>query len=185
MEAQDERLHREETIRDYLFRKLSPEAAEVFEVEYLASDDCFEEMVASRLILQVLGKPKLEKRRLQDVTILQFTGSGAAALTLKSDEMQQLQELLDQTSQQSDTKVIIDLSRVSRIDSSGLALLITWHARAIRNRGIVKLLNPSSKVRQMMRVTRLDSVLESYDSEQEALRSFGLSDQGTSGTMRG
>jgi anti-sigma B factor antagonist len=172
MEAPDERLRREETIRDYLFRKLSPEAAEAFEIEYLTSDECFEDMVASRLILQVLGKPKLEKRRMEDVTILQFTGT--AALTLQSEEMQQLQSLLEQTGRQSDTKVLIDLSRVSRIDSSGLALLITWHARAIRNHGIVKLLNPSTKIRQMMRVTRLDSVLESYDNEQEALRSFGL-----------
>jgi len=172
MDVHEERLRREEKIRDYLFRKMSPEAAEAFEIEYLASDDCFDEMVASRLILQVLGKPKVERRRLEDITILEFTGS--AQLTLQSEEMQQLQELLEQLGQQSDTKVLIDLSRVSRIDSSGLALLITWHAHALRNKGMVKLLNPGAKIRQMMRVTRLDSVLESYDTERDALRAFGL-----------
>ncbi|MCW5978644.1 MAG: STAS domain-containing protein [Bryobacteraceae bacterium] len=172
MDTQEERLRREERIRDYLFRKLSPEAAESFEVEYLASGELFEEMVASRLILQVLGKPKVEKRRLEDVTILHFTG--AAALTIQSDEMEQLKQTLEQMDPKSDTKVLIDLSRVSRIDSSGLALLITWHTHAARNQGMVKLLNPGAKIRQMMRVTRLDSVLEAYDTERDALRSFGL-----------
>lgn len=167
MEFHDDRLFREEFIRDYLLKRLDSDAAERFETHYLACDECFEELRASELLIAGLGQPKIELRRLDEVTVLEFTQP--ARLTRQSQE---LNELWNGVTRQSDTKVLIDLSRVSKIDSTGLGLLMTCYSHAVKNQGMLKLLNPSADLRRLLRVTRIDSVLESYDDEQQALRSF-------------
>jgi anti-sigma B factor antagonist len=176
-----DRLEREEKIRDYLLRRLGPEATESLEVEYLSSEDCFEELMASRLLVSSLPTAKLEVRKKHGITILEFTGS--ASLTLQSNETQQLYQAFEEVRGRSDKKVLIDLSRVSRIDSSGLGVLVNCYAHAVGNSGMLKLLNPGPKLRQMMRVTRLDSVLETYEDERDALISFGTSAADHDGVM--
>ena len=83
-----------------------------------------------------------------------------------------MHELFEGVRQQSDTKVLIDLSRVSRVDSSGLGLLISCYSHAVTNRGMLKLLNPNAEVRDLLRLAGIDEILEAYDCEREALRSF-------------
>jgi anti-sigma B factor antagonist len=81
-------------------------------------------------------------------------------------------ELLDGILQHNDSKVLVDLSRVSRIDSAGLGLLINCYSHALRNRGMFKLMKPNDHVRQLFQLTRMDSVFETYDDERRALESF-------------
>jgi len=171
MNFREVRLVREEVMRDYLLRRLDPETVEAFESYYLESDQCFEELTATRVLLAGLDRPRLDARRRNDVTVLEFTGP--ANLVRQSPEMRELSLVFEQMQAPSDTKVLVDLSRVSKIDSSGLGLLMTCYSQAIRNKGMLKLLNPSPVLRDMLRRTRMDTVLETYDSEQEALLSFG------------
>jgi anti-sigma B factor antagonist len=163
----DDRLVREEMIRDYLLRKLDREATEALESLYLSSDECFEELETGRLLMLGLGQARVEAQRLEDVTVLRFTGP--ASLIRQSQEMY---ELFDGVRQQSDTKVLIDLSSVSRIDSSGLGLLMSCYSHAVKNHGVLKLINPNVEFRNLLRLTRIDSVLECYDNEGAALQSF-------------
>jgi anti-sigma B factor antagonist len=74
--------------------------------------------------------------------------------------------------EQKDTKVLIDLSRVSRIDSSGLGMLTQCYSHVIRNRGMFKLVNPSPQVKRALSITGIDSVIEAYADEREALHAF-------------
>jgi anti-sigma B factor antagonist len=94
----------------------------------------------------------------------------AADLTIGS---QDLSALSLNVLEQKDSKVIIDLSRVSRIDSTGLGELMRMQTHLIRSRGALKVLNPSKKVETMLRMTRIDTVVELYHEEQAAIRSFG------------
>jgi anti-anti-sigma factor len=64
------------------------------------------------------------------------------------------------------------MSKVSRIDSAGLGLLMQLYSHALRNRGILKVLKPSQQVQQVMHVAKVDSVVEAYEDEGLALRSF-------------
>jgi anti-sigma B factor antagonist len=171
MQLPDDRLAREEAIRDYLLRKLDPETADALENCYLESDECFEELLTSRMIIAALEGPRLETRRLQDVTVVQFTAP--ASLTRQARETAELFRVFDAMREQSDTRVLIDMSRVTRVDSSGLGALMACYSHAVRSKGILKLLNPNAEVRHVLRLTRIDSVLESYTDEQEALASFG------------
>ena len=68
--------------------------------------------------------------------------------------------------------MLVDLSTVSRIDSAGLGLLIKCYSHALRNRGMFKLLKPNQEVRQLFKITKVDSILESFDDEKDAVASF-------------
>jgi anti-anti-sigma factor len=65
------------------------------------------------------------------------------------------------------------LSRVSRIDSSGLGELMRLYTHLVRAEGALKVVNPSPPLARVLRMTRIDSVLETHDDETAALRSFG------------
>ena len=171
MAFQDDRLALEEAMRDYLLRRLDPEAAEALESLYLGSQECFEELLASRALITGLARPRLEMRRLEDVTVFRFTAP--TSLTRATPETEELYRVFERTREQSDTRVLIDLSRVTRVDSNGLGALIACYSHAVKRQGVLKLLHPSPQLRRVLHITKMDSVLESYDNEQEALRSFG------------
>ena len=58
--------------------------------------------------------------------------------------------------------VVADLSQVTFIDSSGLGVLVQAH-RVARERDTRLLVVASSPVRKMLRLTALDTILETYD----------------------
>jgi len=168
MQFHEDPLSREELIAKYLRRRLDAESVEEFESHYLGCEECFAELEASQRLMVGLAATKLSQRHLADVLLVSF--SSPAQLTRQSREFK---ELMHSVLEQKDSRVIIDLGRVSRIDSAGLGLLMSCYSHAVCNRGMLKLLNPSAEVRRVLEVTHMDSVFETYQDEAEALRSFG------------
>jgi anti-anti-sigma factor len=158
---------RERTIARYLARTLGGSASEEFENHYLCCDGCFEEMRAAELLIWGLGQPAIESVRAGDVTVIRFTGS--AELTSSSSELSALVQMMDT---RGDTKVLIDLQRVSRIDSSGLGKLMQCYTHAVRNAGVLKLLQPTPQVKRVLSLTKIDSVVPTFEDEAVALQSF-------------
>ena len=166
-EWHDDPSYREDLIKKYLHRRLPPELADHFEDHYLACDECYEEMRATELLIQGLGEPVLERKRIQDVTVLRFTGESqllAASL--------ELNELVNAIRLEKDTKVLIDLSKVSRIDSTGLGVLMNCYCHAVKNSGVLKLLRPDAPVKKVLSITKIDRVLQSFEDETAAIASF-------------
>ncbi|HEX5227682.1 MAG TPA: STAS domain-containing protein [Bryobacteraceae bacterium] len=163
---------REHFIVRYLERRMVPELVEEWENHYLGCTDCFEEMRATQLLMQALGKAglregKVQRQRINDVTVLKFVpGSQLLAASLELAELKEVIRL------ESDTKVLIDLSRVSRIDSTGLGILMQCHCHAVKNAGALKLLHPDAPVRRVLSVTKIDSILQTFDDEAAAIESF-------------
>lgn len=168
----DDPVVREESIIRYLERRLAPEELEEWEKHYLGCAVCFEEMQATQLLVkglgeQVLREGKVERKRINDVTVLKFApGTQLLAASLELMELSQVIRL------ESDSKVLIDLSRVSRIDSTGLGLLMQCHCHAVKNSGALKLLRPGAPVRRVLSVTKIDSVLQTFEDEAAAIESF-------------
>jgi len=160
-------IEREEFIARYLRGRLDPAAAEAFERHYLECDECFAELRAGELLVRGLQRLPLESRIVNGVTVLQV--ASPSYLTENSREAKALCEAL---LEQKDMKVLIDLSRVSRIDSSGLGMLMHCYSHVIRNRGALKLLNPNPQVKRLLSTTGIDGVLDTFQDEIEALRSF-------------
>jgi anti-sigma B factor antagonist len=79
-----------------------------------------------------------------------------------------LQQALHQAMQHSSC-VIIDLSRVSFLDSSGLGVLIGARSRAQQLGGSVFLVRPPATVRKLLVGTRLQQSFPVYESVQEAV----------------
>lgn len=167
MQFHEDPVVREERIRDYVLKHLDAAAVEEFENHYLACDECFEELLTTRLLMSSLAQSTVGRRRLQDIVVLEF--SHPAQLVRQAQELRQL---LAGVTEQNEAKVLIDLSRVSRIDSAGLGMLINCYSHAIRNHGMLKLLRPSAPVQNLLRLTRIDSVIETYEDEAKALASF-------------
>jgi anti-anti-sigma factor len=160
---------REEFILGYLRHRLSADQAEQWESHYLACNDCLEEIRATELLIRGLGEPMVESTRINDVTVLRFPQS--AQLLASSLELTELSNVIRI---QKDTKVVIDLSRVSRIDSTGLGVLMNCYCHAVKNAGALKLLNADAPVRRVLSVTKIDSVLQMFEDEAAAIASFDL-----------
>ena len=68
--------------------------------------------------------------------------------------------------------ILLNLADVSYIDSSGLGQLISSYATTTSRGGQMKLLNLQKRVNDLMQVTKLLTVFETYTSEEAALRSL-------------
>jgi anti-anti-sigma factor len=160
-------LNREEIIARYLARSLNPDGIEEFETHYLGCDECFEELRVSERMVQHLRASNLSWKQNSGVSILQFRAN--AELTQSARELEQLRhEVLEQ----SDSRVIIDLSRVTKIDSAGLGQLMGCYSHLVRNAGAMKIVNARPEVRRLLDMTGISALLPHYHDEQDALRSF-------------
>ena len=74
--------------------------------------------------------------------------------------------------EQSDSRVIIDLGRVTRIDSAGLGQLMSCYSHLVRNQGSLKVVNASPDVRKVLDITGISTLIPAYNDEREAIRSF-------------
>jgi anti-anti-sigma factor len=162
-----EPLEREQVIARYLARSLDAEAVEEFEGHYLGCDECFDELYLSDRIVADLRTSNLTWRRTEGVSVLKFRMN--AELTQSAKELEQLRrEVLEQ----SDSRVIIDLSRVTRIDSAGLGQLMGCYSHLVRNAGAMKIVNARPEIRRLLDMTGISMLLPNYADEQTAVRSF-------------
>lgn len=68
--------------------------------------------------------------------------------------------------------ILLNLEKVSYMDSAGIGELVACYKRAKEKDGTVKLLNPSGKVYDLLQLTKLEEVFETFKDEKEALVSF-------------
>lgn len=79
---------------------------------------------------------------------------------------------LEELIQQGQKYLLLNLARVTRIDSSGLSALVRAYVSLYRQKGALKILQPTGYVRDVLNVTNLFERIESYDDEKTALESF-------------
>ncbi|TGN20382.1 anti-sigma factor antagonist [Leptospira idonii] len=66
----------------------------------------------------------------------------------------------------------LNVEDVSYIDSSGLGVCLGIHSRLSKNSGFIRLVSPSEKVRYVLELTKLKSLLQIFPSLEEASQSF-------------
>lgn len=110
---------------------------------------------------------KIHERDVKDVHVLAPEGK----ITL-GDGDQELGEAVRQALEHGRRKIVIDFSKVSLLDSSGLGELVGCYT-SIRNRkGELRLCGLNTRIFNLMQMTSLHSVFEVRDSEAEALAGF-------------
>ncbi len=107
------------------------------------------------------------ERQANSVTVLELSGQ----LTIGGGS-DILNEKLQKLIAAGRPNLLLDCSQVSRIDSQGISTLVRALISATKRGGKLKLLKPSPKVRQVLDITRLQTVIESFDDEAKAFASF-------------
>ncbi|HEY6905898.1 MAG TPA: STAS domain-containing protein [Ignavibacteriaceae bacterium] len=79
-----------------------------------------------------------------------------------------LNNLLDQGKK----KIVVDLSRVTGLNSSGMGTLISGYTMVKDSGGALKLANVTVKIQSLLSMTRLNQIFEIYNSVDEAVQSF-------------
>ena len=69
-------------------------------------------------------------------------------------------------------KIILNLAEVPYVDSAGLGEIVRTYTTVSRQGGKLKLLNLTKRITDLLAITKLLTVFETYDSEAEALKSF-------------
>lgn len=108
----------------------------------------------------------IQERKLNDITVLDLDGTfvlGGDAAFRKQVEI---------TITGGSRKMLINLAKVRYMDSSGLGELISGYTKMQRVSGQMKLLNLSKRLNELLVVTKLITVFETFNSESEAISSF-------------
>jgi anti-sigma B factor antagonist len=114
-----------------------------------------------------MAELEVKERQAGDVTILDLNGSvrmGEGAVALRNA----IRSLVEQGKK----KILLNLGGVKNIDSSGIGELIANYTTISRDGGQLKLLNLTEKIQNLLVITKLLTVFDSYDNEAEALNSF-------------
>ena len=111
---------------------------------------------------------QIEQRVDGEVVIVKVTGD----ITLGKGADVVLKETIGGLLQQGHRKLLLDLGGVSYVDSAGLGQLVQMHATTARQNGVLKLLNVTKRLKDLLVVTRLLVVFETFENEKEALESF-------------
>jgi anti-sigma B factor antagonist len=69
-------------------------------------------------------------------------------------------------------QLLVNLGKVSYVDSSGLGALVAASITAKSNGGQMKLLNLTKRIQDLLAISKLLTVFDCYDTEAEALKSF-------------
>ena len=69
-------------------------------------------------------------------------------------------------------KVVIDLSKVDWMNSTGLGILISSYSTLRKSDGELKLANVTEKIQSLLTITKLVTVFDAHDSVEEAISSF-------------
>jgi anti-sigma B factor antagonist len=83
-----------------------------------------------------------------------------------------LQQAIEEALANGDTRLVIDLTEVPMIDSSGIGILVRFLASAKRSGGSLKLVQPCKFVLQTLRLVGILNLFEVYDAETAAVESF-------------
>jgi anti-sigma B factor antagonist len=108
----------------------------------------------------------IQERKLNDITV--FDLDGTFALGGHSDFKHRIEASITSGNR----KLLINLAKVSYMDSSGLGELISGYSRMQRVNGKMKLLNLNKRLNHLLVITKLITVFETFDSESAAISSF-------------
>lgn len=110
---------------------------------------------------------EIAERSSGDVKVLDLHGK----LTIgDGDEL--LKDKINSLVQQGHTKIVLNLGDVPYVDSAGLGQMVSSYRTVTRSGGSLRLLNLTARIREVLTITKLLTVFDTFESESEALASF-------------
>jgi len=110
---------------------------------------------------------QIEERNVGDVVVLDLKGK----ITLgEGDEL--LKDKVNSLVNQGNKKIVLNLAEVPYIDSAGLGEVVRTYTTVSRQGGSLKLLNLTKRIEDLLSITKLLTVFDTFDSESEAVASY-------------
>jgi anti-sigma B factor antagonist len=109
---------------------------------------------------------EISRRDSGDIVILDVNGE------IDLYNAPEIKDTINKLIEEKKYNVVINLDKVSYIDSSGIGALISSLSNLKKYQGGLKICNVSGSVRKVFELTKLTSFFEIYDSEQEAIDAF-------------
>ncbi len=110
---------------------------------------------------------KIKEKIIEDVAVLQLSGK-----LMGGPETQEVHEHIKGLIADNIQKVVIDLTKVKWMNSSGLGILMASYTTLKNKSGDLKLANVTEKVNSLLIITQLMTIFKTYDSVDRALASF-------------
>ena len=110
---------------------------------------------------------KVDVRHVDDVIIVDLEGRLVLGV---GDEL--LRDVMNELLAEEWKKIVLNLRKVTIMDSSGIGEVVAGWKLARRFGASVKLLRPGPQIQRTLRLTQLLPLLEVYESEDEAVSSF-------------
>jgi anti-sigma B factor antagonist len=110
---------------------------------------------------------QVTSRQIVDVSVIDVVGR----ITL-GEGASALREMIRSLVAGGNKKILLNLSDVSYIDSSGIGELVSGFTTVTNQGGVLKLLGLAKRVKDLLQITKLYTVFEVFDNETTAVRSF-------------
>ncbi len=110
---------------------------------------------------------EIEERTLENVVVLDLKGK----LTIgEGDEL--LREKINNLMQQGHKNLLLNLEDVPYVDSAGLGEIVRTYTTVSRQGGNLKLVNLTKRITDLLAITKLLTVFDTFESEADAVSSF-------------
>lgn len=113
---------------------------------------------------------QIEERQFGDVVVLDLKGR---VMLGEGDEL--LKDKVNALLNQGQKKIVLNLAEVPYIDSAGLGEIVRTFTTVSRQGGSLKLLNLTKRITDLLSITKLLTVFDTFDSENDAVNSFSAS----------
>ena len=110
---------------------------------------------------------EIQERVLENVVVVDLNGK----LTIGEGE-ELLREKINSLMQQGHTNLLLNLGEVPYVDSAGLGEIVRTFTTVKHQGGTLKLVNLTKRIKDLLTITKLLTVFDTYDSEAEAVGSF-------------
>jgi len=110
---------------------------------------------------------QITERQVGDVAIIDLNGRLVLG---EGDDL--VRDKVNSLVQQERKNILLNLSQLSYMDSAGLGALVSCYTTVTRRGGSLKLLGLTKRVSDLLAITKLLTVFDSYDTEKDAIASF-------------
>jgi anti-sigma B factor antagonist len=110
---------------------------------------------------------QIDERSAGDVTVLDLKGRMTMG---EGDEL--LKDKVNSLILQGRKKLVLNLADVPYVDSAGLGEIVRTYTTVTKQGGSLKLANLTKRITDLLSITKLLTVFDTYDSEADAVRSF-------------
>jgi len=109
----------------------------------------------------------LNERDVDQIAILDLHGR----LT-SNDGAGVIKTVVDRLLSQGRTRIVLNLADLAYMDSSGLGEIIACYSATVKAGGAIKLAHTTTRIQDLLSITKLITVFDTYDTEARALESF-------------